>query len=97
FSRDWSSDVCSSDLSGAVAMREPRRSRLGWRAGGGRRRLSGLYRFEGSVVAFDGAHQFHQRVDLSLNGFESVAGLRLLFGAAGRSEERRVGKGGSVV
>src|SRR5690606_40913997 len=80
FSRDWSSDVCSSDLTVAQAQRrveaaiEDRR-----RIGGGAivhgQRLADLL----ADVQVDAVVRVHRRLDL-----EDDAGLR--------SEERRVGK-----
>src|SRR5690606_39969259 len=86
FSRDWSSDVCSSDLVDGAALIRPLgadRLRLGVaRLGGGRRRGGGAVRVPHILAAT-------LPLDL-LAGHD-----RLVAGAAGggvRSEERRVGK-----
>src|SRR5439155_17284487 len=76
--RDWSSDVCSSDLGSADEL--PRRR--GAAFGGGRRRRHGLRRLERLPVP--------QRVLGQRHRVQHVDQRHLVVG--GRSEERRVGK-----
>src|SRR5690606_40336871 len=80
FSRDWSSDVCSSDLRDSAAcllgcLYLSRRRQPGRRAGGGR---------QGDVRAQAAPQEGHRKL-IRISG-----PVR----AGGRSEERRVGKEG---
>src|SRR5207245_5325594 len=85
--RDWSSDVCSSDL-GEAAMASIRywtNSAGGWSV----TTIDAAGR--GASIAIDGSDHIHAAY-LGTNG--STTELRHATDA-GRSEERRVGKGGS--
>src|SRR5690606_40346785 len=81
FSRDWSSDVCSSDLDGRLLHRELLRRPAGERKV---QRIRFERRDDGGAIAHVQTH-FDGRV------FAREAGKRLR-----RSEERRVGKEGGA-
>src|SRR5690606_40189256 len=93
FSRDWSSDVCSSDLGSLHGRLEGLEvlSQLVW---GEARLADGRVDDAGLVAAeldLTGLERPHYAADVRADG----AGLRVGQQAAGaRSEERRVGKGG---
>src|SRR5207249_8670454 len=88
--RDWSSDVCSSDLSGTVTESTDARFNRGDAV------ICTSYELG---VAHDGGYAEYARVPADwvvpmpkgMNLFEAMA-----LGTAGRSEERRVGKAGST-
>src|SRR5207302_6023119 len=80
FSRDWSSDVCSSDLAPAQFAKEPRLRQAPIPPHRAHRYLEGLGRLFQAQSAKE--TELH---DLALSRIERVEGFQ------GRSEERRVG------
>src|SRR5690606_40137743 len=84
FSRDWSSDVCSSDLCDI-----PRQK--GQRPGEERSPSPGAARISGSVQAVAAPKS---RADVLTDVVEELVDLVDLLHALDRSEERRVGKEG---
>src|SRR5690606_39852977 len=81
FSRDWSSDVCSSDLGRSLALdAEPERAYRSSLAAGGARRRPGVAPPAPSGAGTAAADGRTSRI------------CRPLAPAGGRSEERRVGK-----
>src|SRR5690606_40893488 len=92
FSRDWSSDVCSSDLVGLAAKQTCQKTRTAISGGPFRRSLSHHKkeeRVEGISKAIRAHLQGTERVPHSAYTTASVVVNET------RSEERRVGKGGS--
>src|SRR5690606_40938030 len=77
FSRDWSSDVCSSDLAATV------RAALQ----GNCQRLAGVARMDVTAAALQG-HRHQKGADT----FQVKVQGNVAFRGQGRSEERRVGK-----
>src|SRR5690606_40021362 len=92
FSRDWSSDVCSSDLGLAHARRAPAR-------GGAQHDDPGAGTALGAVIAQPDGARLGLDIDIleaqKFHILEDLPGRGVICGAAaGRSEERRVGKEG---
>src|SRR5690606_40099540 len=90
FSRDWSSDVCSSDLRHPLAQEARRARRLGRSAHRARRRLPAR---GGRARAMSPRAYVLDRLPLLL-AFAAAVALLLLVVHLTRSEERRVGKEG---
>src|SRR5690606_40615815 len=88
FSRDWSSDVCSSDLS--WWHRRPA-TRIGAAGAAGNR--TGLRRLAHGAVVVDRLLEVEIAADRGRIGERKHLGRPV---AADRSEERRVGRGGGV-
>src|SRR5699024_12099589 len=87
--RDWSSDVCSSDLGQALTV-EPRKSSASL--------LMGHLSDEGGESLTVGVRDIEGREDSDEGSLDDVdlRGVVELADRADRSEERRVGKEGSV-